>query len=194
MAAADELQWRRRFPFRALRRLGWVLVTGTIVTVIAWILFGVEPERLPSGDVNPLAAVPAITVLLVAALALPSLVSLLRRPILTANHYALTVRPGAVRTLVIPWSAIAELASIPVRGDPLLLVRCTDHRGQIGDRPGWRDRSALRAAVRAAGARRAEIGGYDLAVPLGEFAGDPATRLASLAAWAPRHVFLTDEL
>ena len=35
---------------------------------------------------------------------------------------------------------------------------------------------------------------YDLAVRMNEFVGDPAAQLASLAAFAPRHVMVADDI
>lgn len=187
MPAAQPLVWRHRFPARALRRLGWFLLGSGSVAAVAWVLFGAEPNRLPSGEPNPLALVPLATTLLLAAAAVPLLLRVFRRPRVGADHYALTVRPGLLRTLLLPWASVAEVTAVSVRGEPLLLVRCRHGRGRTGDRPRWYDRGVLRAAG-GAGA------GYDVAVRLDEFAGAPGDRLASLAAWAPGQVEITDGL
>lgn len=178
--------WRRRFPTRALRRIGWYAVGGSIAVASTWLLFGAEPDRLDSGERNLLAAVPPITAGLVGLAALPLLVALVRRPLVAADHYALTVRPGMVRTLLLPWAEVAELAGMVVRGEPLLLVRCQPSAGRLGDRPTWCDRGALRAARR--------VGRYQLAVRLADFVGEPALLLAGLATWAPYPVRITTQL
>lgn len=182
---AGQMEWRRRFPYRALRRLGWVLAAGGTVTGAAWLLFGAEPDRLASGASNPLALVPTVTAALMAAAAAPWLVAIVRRPRVAADHYALTVRPGSLRTLLLPWAGITELARRPVGGVPLLLVRLRyRHRAAGGSRVRWWDRHLLRRA----GPDLADS--YDLAVRMDEFTGPAQARLAELAAWAPRHVHL----
>jgi hypothetical protein len=193
MATAGQLEWRRAFPVRPLRRLGWFLLGAAVMVVTVWVLFGAEPRRLTGGELNPLALIPPLTAAAVAVAALPPLVALVRRPLVATSHYALTLRPGAARTLVLPWAGVAEIAGVRVRDEPLLLVRCAG--GRLGDRPRWPDRSVLRAAVRAAGARRSLVGAYDLAVRMDEFVGDPSDQLVALADRAPGHVlFFADGL
>ncbi len=194
MAAAEQLEWRRAFPARALRRLCWFLAAAGATIVIVWLLFGTEPDRLATGERNPLALIPAIVTAGFAVVVAYYLLPLLRRPVVAADHYALTARPGVLRTLVVPWAGVAEIAAVPVRGEPVLLVRCTGRRDRLGDRPRWHDRGILRSAIRAAGARRGTVAAYDLAVRMDEFRGEPSGQLAGLAAWAPPHVLVTDAL
>jgi drug/metabolite transporter (DMT)-like permease len=80
MAATEQLRWQRAFPARATRRLVWFALGGGALVMAVWGLFGTEPERLPSGEANLLAALPTVTVVLVAALAVPVLVAVIRRP------------------------------------------------------------------------------------------------------------------
>jgi hypothetical protein len=187
MAAAERLEWRRSFPSRALRRLAWYVVGGGAVVAATWVLFGTEPDRLDSGEVNPIALVPLAATVLVALAGAPLLLATVRRPMVMANHYGLTVRPGVMRVLLIPWAQVSELAGVVIKGEPLLLVRCGATRARLGDRPRWCDQAVLRAAGRAAAA-------FDLAVRMDEFAGRPAAQLASLAAWAPDQIRVTDQL
>lgn len=189
MATAESLAWRRRFPTRAVRRFTWSVVAGGAAAAAAWVLFGAEPDRLASGASNPLALVPPVVTLLAAVFAVLLLLTVVRRPQVVADHYALTVRPGVLRTVLLPWAAVVEVAGVTVRGEPLLLVRCDldRGRGRPGDRPRWSDRGVLRAS--GAGAA-----GYHLAVRMDEFAGPPRAKLAALAAWAPEQVRITDRL
>lgn len=180
MAAATPFEWRPRFPTRGVRNLTWYLVVAGAVTAVVWLLFGAEPSRLPSGEVNPLARLPTLTAALAGLGMLPLAVALIRRPRIGADHYALHLRPGIGRTLLLPWAAVTELATTTVAGGPLLMVRLRPG-DQPGDRPHWYDRGVLRWAGTAAA-------GYDLAVRLDEFAGSPADCLAALADWAPTRV------
>ena len=190
-AATGQLRWHRAFPFQAVRRLGWFAVAGTALTAAMWVMFGAEPDRLASGGANPLAAVPAASGLAMGLMAGPLLLALARRPVVAADHFALVIRPGVVRTLVLPWAQVAEIAGVPVRGRPVLLVRCTEQRHGPGDRPRWWDQAVLRAARRGAGDHRGAVGAFHLAVRMDEFTGSPPDQLAALAAWAPRHVRVT---
>jgi len=191
------IEWRRKFPVRAWRRLGWYATSGAGVVLVGFVLFGAEPERLESGRPNPLAFIPTgLSVLFVLA-ATPFVLALFRRPVVAADHYALSVRPGILRTLLLPWARIVEITAYGVPVESYLLVRCDGRAGQLGDRPRWWDRFVLRAAVR--GRRRLGRSGrpveqYDVAVRMDEFVGDPAAQLASLAAFAPHHVVVTDSL
>ncbi|HLV59046.1 MAG TPA: hypothetical protein VKY81_09305 [Natronosporangium sp.] len=194
MATAGRLQWRRAAPRRALRRTAWSLVLVSAVAAAAWLVFGGEPVRLAGGQTNPLALIPPATTAIGAAAVVWQVSAAFRRPLLEASHYALRVRPGRWRTLVLPWAAVAEVAGLSTRGGAVLLIRCVPGRATPGDRPGLLDRSVLRSAMRTAGPDRATVAAFDLAVRMEEFAGTPEEQLASLAAWAPGHVRVTDVL
>jgi hypothetical protein len=187
MAAAQSLAWRHRFPVRALRRLSWYLLAGVTLVAAAWLLFGSEPRRLATGEINTLALLPLCAAALVAVGAVPLAAALARRPLVAADHYALRVRPGILRTLLLPWASVAEVTAITVGREPLLLVRCQPVRGQPADRPRWYDQRVLHAAGRP-------TAGYHLAVRMDEFNGDPTSLLASIAAWAPQRVVVLDRL
>lgn len=191
MAATEQLQWRRAFPARAVRRLGWSMLVAAVAAGVAWLLFGSEPDRLATGATNPLSLVPPVTTAAGVVLVTFSGLWLFRLPVVAADHYALRLRPGALRTLVLPWAAVAEIAGWSARGQPLLLVRCVPG-GRAGDRPGWWDRSVLRSAARAAAGRSRAVAAYDVAVRMEAFVGTPTEQLASLAAWAPPHVQVTN--
>jgi len=129
--------------------------------------------------------------------AVPSLVGLVRHPRVVADHFALRLRPGCLRTLVLPWSQVAELAAVPVlvaprRWEPLMLVRLAARRRPDVDRPWFWDTVLVRDARRAGG--RDQVDGYDLAVRLGDFTGTPHALLSTLAAFAPGHVILVSKL
>lgn len=187
MTPAESLECPRRFPSRALRRLGYLAAGGGGAAAGAWLLFGSEPNRLASGEANLLALVPEVAALLVVAAAFPLLLAVFRRPLIVADHYALSVRPGSRRTLLLPWAGIAEVAAATVREEPLLLIRFDSVRTRLGDRPGWADQRLLRTGGAA-------TSGYQLAVRLDEFVGKPAELLAALAAWAPGQVRFTNRL
>lgn len=186
VAPTESLVWRRRFPSRALRRLGYLASGGAGTAAGAWLLFGAEPSRLASGEVNLLALIPVTVGLLIVIAAMPLMLAVVRRPLIVADHYALSVRPGIGRTLLLPWAGIAEIAAVTVREEPLLLVRLAA-RGRLGDQPGWHDQRVLRSAGEA-------VAGYHLAVRMDEFAGEPAAQLAALAAWAPAQIRVTSRL
>jgi hypothetical protein len=193
----ERVEWQRGFPTRALRVFGWYVAFGLGVVAVAWILFGSEPRRVGSGEANPLAYVPAGTALFIAALAVPVLFALMRRPHVSADHYALTIRPGAVRTLVLPWAHVAEIAGYVLGGEPFLLVRCDGTRDHLGDRPRWWDRGGLRSASWAAGRMRprgAGLAEYDLGVRMDGFLGPARAKLLTLARYAPGHVLVIDKL
>jgi hypothetical protein len=126
--------------------------------------------------------------------AAPLVVMLVRRPLVAANHYALTVRPGSVRTLVLPWAHIAVVSVRRVGREPYLLVRCRQSLGALGDHPTWLDQGVLRAVVRVPRAGSALAGEYDLAVRLRDFVGHPNAQLSALAAFAPDHVFIASDV
>jgi hypothetical protein len=194
MAGPDRIEWRRGFPSRALGVLGWYVGIGSIGIVTAFVLFGSEPETLESGRANPLAAVPTVAILLFVMLALPLLLALVRRPTVAADHYGLTVRPGILRTLLLPWAHIEEVAAFGLREEPFLLVRCGGQRDRLGDSPRWFDRFVLRAAARASRGTGPSVLAYDVAVRMTEFVGAPDTQIASLISIAPDHVILTNSL
>ncbi|HZN74534.1 MAG TPA: hypothetical protein VFC00_22935 [Micromonosporaceae bacterium] len=197
MAGPDRVEWRRGFPSRALSALGWYIGLGSITIVITFILFGSEPETLESGRANPLAAVPGATIVLGVVFAVPLLLALIRRPTVAADHYGLTLRPGILRTLLLPWAHVEEVTAFGFREDPFLLVRCGGQRDPLGDSPRWFDRFVLRAAARASRNQRGSkpiVLAYDVAVRMAEFVGSPDTQLASLASVVPDHVILTNEL
>lgn len=184
-----------RFPSRVLRRIvGYVIVSGIVLAAL-WLLFGEEPRRLQGGAVNPLAYLVPLAVTGVVAGLVPLTVAVFRRPMVTADSYALTLRPGSLRTLVLPWARISDIAVYPVALDdeddpePILLVRCIERHGRMGDTPAWFDQGVLRAAAKAAGGA---IGGYDVAVRLDDFLGDHRRHLAALADFAPERVTVAD--
>lgn len=197
MVGPDRIEWRRGFPSRAWGRLGWYVTGGSTVIVVVFVLFGSEPEKLDTGRTNPLALAPTGVTILVAVIAMPFVLALLRRPVVAADHYALTVRPGILRTLLLPWAHIAEVAAYRARDEPFLLIRCGNRRDHLGDVPRWWDKAVLRAALRSS--RRPAGSGsgaaaYHLAVRMDEFVGPPNALLASLAPFAPNHVIVTDAL
>jgi hypothetical protein len=162
-------------------------VAGGGAAAGAWLLFGSEPGELASGETNLLALVPVTVALLVVAAAVPLMLAVVRRPLIVADHYALIVRPGIGRTLLLPWAGIAEIAAVTVREVPLLVVRCHPVRGRSGDRPGRWDQRVLRSGGDA-------TAGYHLAVRMDEFAGEPLAQLVALAGWAPAQVRFTNRL
>src|SRR5262245_5410370 len=148
MAGPERIEWRRSRPSRSLGALGWYVVVAATVVGLAFLLFGTEPAQLGSGVSNPVAHVPMWTVVLAVLGAVPFVLAALRRPVVAANHYALTVRPGWVRTLVLPWARVAEVTVADVQGEGHLLVRCRDGLDQLGNRPQWIDRAVLRSIAR----------------------------------------------
>lgn len=183
MAGPRRIEWRRRSPQRALSNLGWYGVIAVLVVACIWLLFGNEPRTLDGGGDNPLALLPTLVTALGMAGAAVMVVPVLRRPVVAANHYALLVRPGAGRTLALPWVGIAEIAVAVSGHRRYLLVR--RHRGMDlrGAQPGWLDQAVLRRLQRGApDARWAE---YDLAVPMDVFVGGVQAQLSGLAAYAP---------
>ena len=168
MPGPERIEWRRSFPSRPLATLGWYLLCAVLVTALILALFVDEPERLSSGRPNPLAHLPIWTVSLAALGAVPFVLAVVRRPLVAANHFALTVRPGWVRTLVLPWSRVAEVAAFEVAGERYLLVRCRDGPDRMGNTPHWLDQALLRELAKDGSklARR-----HDLAVRMRDFVG-----------------------
>ena len=191
MAGPQAVEWRRRFPTRSLARLTRYLVGAAAVVGAVVVLFGGEPDRLDSGAANPLAHVLLWTVVLALVGAVPFTVSVVRRPRVAANHYALTVRPGCIRSLTLPWARVAEVA---VAHD-FLLVRCysateAPELVSMGNEPHWVDRTVLRAIARQ-GYRVGRH--FDVALRMRDFAAGVDTAqldLVALAAFAPDHVLI----
>ncbi len=194
MAGPDRIEWHRRFPYRALGRLGWYIGLAGFVVAATYVLFGGEPERLESGQPNPLAVVPVGVAVLGGLGAIPFLLALVRRPVLAADHYALRVRPGILRTLLLPWAHLVRVAACGDRADPVLMIRCAQRPDRQGDTPQWWDRWVLRTATRTGRRRGGTAAAYDIAVRMTEFTGEPAGQLDTLAAFAPEHVAVADEL
>jgi len=185
-AARKRVTWASRRPRRVLGRVVWTWFGAVVASGVAWLLFGDEPFRSANGAFNPLVLVlPLVVLFFLLVSALPVL-AIVRRPVLTADNYALTVRPGSLRTLVLPWAQIAELALVMVDEDPYLFIRCAARSRTSGDWPRWWDQGRLRVVRRMEGAAHA----YDLALYMHDFAGPPPRLFAALARWAPAHVTL----
>jgi hypothetical protein len=183
----ERIEWRRSFPSRSIAGLGWYLVFAVVVIAAVLLLFGGEPDRLDNDQPNRLADLPMWTELIAAVGAVPFVLAVIRRPRVAANHFALTVRPGWVRTLVLPWVHVAEVAVAEVEGERYLLVRCRSEPGRMGDTPRWVDQTVLRVLVRD-GSRRARH--FDLAVRMRDFNPGAEGQVAALAAFAPDHVLI----
>src|SRR6185436_485616 len=123
LTGADRIEWRRAFPGRALKVVGVCAAAGGLAVVAAWVLFGDDPARLNSGEANPLASVPQWTIVAAAAVVGASCVPVFRRPSVVATPYALSVRPGVLRRLLLPWATIAEITGVRAAGEEFLLVR-----------------------------------------------------------------------
>jgi hypothetical protein len=190
MTGPERIEWRRAFPSRALRTVGSCAAAGGFAVAAAWALFGDEPATLNNGQPNGLASVPQWTMLAAAAVVGASFVPVVRRPTVVATHYALSVRPGVLRTLLLPWATIAEITGIRAGGEEFLLVRLRPGLDALGDHPGHWDKAVLRAARR--GYSRAVE--YDVAVRMREFAGTSAAKVSALAAYAPEAVDITSRL
>ena len=111
MAGPEGIEWRRSVPSVPLSRLAWYGFGAAIAVGLVWLLFGGEPRELDTGRSNPLAYALPVAIVLAVVAAVPFLVPVLRRPFVAANHYALTVRPGWWRTLVLPWAKVAGVAT-----------------------------------------------------------------------------------
>jgi hypothetical protein len=184
----DRFVWRRRPPRRAAARLAWSLVLAAGVLGPLWLVFGNEPRTTADGAVNPFALVPWLGAGLFAVVLAPQVLALVRRPYVAGDHYALTVRPGVGRTLVLPWVELEEVCVTEVDEERVLLVRLRPLSRHSGDQPGWWDQGHLRATVREASWVRA----YHLAVPLSDFADGSDDLLVEAAGWAPGHVTLVN--
>ncbi len=164
------------------------MFVGLAVCGPAWLIFGSEPRAAADGALNPLVLiVPSLLVGFGVAL-VPPAIGLVRRPLLAADHYAVTVRPGILRTLVLAWAQLAELAVVEVDSEVFLLLRCNALPVRSADLPRWWDQAYLRSVRRDL----ATASAYDLAVPIGDFVGEPGDLVAELASLAPAHVAVFD--
>lgn len=187
---------RQRPPKRALTRLTGFVIMGALVACITWLIFLTEPARLSSGASNPAAKMPTFVAVAVVVSVLLAAAPALRPPRLAANHYGMAVRPGAFRTILLPWVHIEEVTAVAVPGrrapEAYILIACDDYCGRTtGDRPRFLDRAVLREANRAADGR---VGDFDLAVRLADFTDPPETVLGRIASYAPDHVDVNNQL
>lgn len=194
--AAGWTVMRQRPPRRALTRLTGFVIMGALVACVTWLIFVTEPARLSSGQTNPAAKMPTFMAIAVVVSVLLAAAPALRPPRLATNHYGLAVRPGAFRTILLPWVHVEEVTAVAVPGrrtpDMYILIACDDYCGRTtGDRPRFLDQAVLREANRAADGR---VGDFDLAVRLADFEDDPATILRRIASYAPDHVDVNDQL
>jgi hypothetical protein len=190
LTEADRIEWRRAFPSRALKVVGVCAAASGFAVVAAWVLFGDEPATLNSGAANPLASVPQWTMIAAATVMGASFVPVIRRPSVAATQYVLSVRPGVVRTLRLPWTTIVEVTGVRATGEEFLLVRLQPGQDALGDHPRYWDKTVLRAAAR----RYSRAVDFDLAVRMREFAGTGPAKVAGLAAYAPENVDITSRL
>nr|BFE64054.1 hypothetical protein GCM10020063_085800 [Dactylosporangium thailandense] len=191
VAGPERIEWRRSFPSRSLGTLAWYAVSATLAVLLVRALFSDEPETLDSGAHNPLAGVPMWTAGLAVVGAVPIALAVLRRPRVGANHFALTLRPGWVRTLVLPWSRVGEVAAIEVGDERFLVVRLLAGLDRTGTNPAWIDQNVLRDLARLDERRTRGVG---VAVRLRDFNGTPDGQLAALAAFAPDQVQIANKL
>jgi hypothetical protein len=189
VAGPEPIEWRRSFPSRSLAALGWYVTAAALVIAFVLLLFGNEPAELNSGKRNVLADIPLWTGALAVVGSVPFVLAVARRPRVAANHFALIVRPGWIRTLVLPWSRLAEVTVAELNGERYLLVRSGTGLDRIGHTPRWPDQTVLRALVRD-GFRKGQH--FDLAVRLRDFAPGVDGQMAALAAFAPDHVLVAN--
>jgi hypothetical protein len=203
VAGPERIEWRRGFPSRAVRRSSWYAVAAAFVLGLIWLLFGPEPDRLTSGAINVLALIPTIATTLACAGGVFVVLLALRRPRVAANHYALSVRPGACRSLVLPWAIVDRVAVVGTPKGRYLLVALSRKAARAGRarRSGWAgpvtrwcDQRAMRRLARSGPRGRQVSAGYELAVPMSGFVGGPGALTAAVAAFAPDHVVLAGEL
>ncbi|WP_229835754.1 hypothetical protein, partial [Dactylosporangium sucinum] len=180
MAGPERIEWRRSFPSRSLSTLVWYSVCAALTVLLVRALFADEPEVLGSGAHNPLVDLPMWTLAVACVGAVPVVLSVARRPRVGANHFALTVRPAWIRTLVLPWSRVAEVLMLEIAGERYLVIGLREGLDRTGTNPAWPDRTVLRELAKS-DARRA--GSYDVAVRLRDFVGVPDGQMASLAAF-----------
>lgn len=191
MAGPERIEWRRSFPSRSLVTLAWYALSAALACGLVRGLFADEPEVLPSGADNVLADLPMWTVVLATVGATPLVLAVVRRPRVGANHFALTVRPGWIRTLVLPWSRVAQVTLMEVGGEQYLLVRLRAGLDRTGTNPAWLDQNVIRELSKTPSKRTS---GFDVAVRLRDFAGGPDGQLAALAAFAPDQVLIANQL
>ncbi|GAA4243372.1 hypothetical protein GCM10022255_002200 [Dactylosporangium darangshiense] len=191
MAGPERIEWRRSFPSRSLGTLTWYVLSAVLLVIFVRALFGDEPGTLDAGGHNPLADLPMWTAGLAAAGAVPIALSVVRRPRVGANHFALTVRPSWVRTLVLPWSRVGEVTAVEVGGEPFLAIRLDEGLDRTGSDPGWLDRTVLREMSKLS---ERSVRRVSLAVRLRDFNGSPEGQLAALAAFAPDQVLIANNL
>jgi hypothetical protein len=191
VAGPERIEWRRSFPSRSLVTLAWYVLSAALAVGLVRGLFADEPAVLPSGASNPLADLPLWSVLLAAVGAIPFVLAVARRPRVGANHFALTVRPGWIRTLVLPWSRVAQVTLMEVGGERYLLVRLRAGLDRTGTNPAWVDQNVVRELSKTP-SKRAR--GFDVAVRLRDFVGGPDGQLAALAAFAPDQVLIANHL
>lgn len=195
MAVGEGIALRPRFPSRSLGNIGGYAIVAGIVVVGTYLIFGSERTTLPGGEVNLLGYVPSVVLTAALLGLLLAFLPSLRKPALAADRYALRVRPGCLRTVVLPWIDVLEVVGSPVvtgtRTQAYLLVCRDSVPSRRNARPRWWDRTVLREAVRRGGPgyRR-----YDLAVRMDDFDEPPLAQLAMLARLAPGHVRVIDEL
>lgn len=199
MARKGTAEWvvvRHQLPRRAVIRLVGYFLAAAAITFFTWLLFATEPSTLADGEPNPTArATPFMGAMVTLGLVLVA-GSALRPPRLAVNHYGVAVRPGAFRTVLLPWMHIEEVAGVIVpgrgKGDPYLLFACDEYCGyHSGDRPRFLDRAVLREANRATEGR---LGGFDVAVRLSDFKHSPREVAAHVAKFAPKHVSVVNQL
>lgn len=199
MPSQQKAEWttvKQRLPRRALVKLVTYLIVGVAATYACRVLFSTEPEVLDNGESNPAAQVPTFIGIAATAIVLLVAVSVFRQPRLAINHYGIAVRPGATRTVLLPWMHVEEVTviTVPVRGkgDAYLIFACDDYCGRhSGDRPRFVDRAVLREANRATEGR---VSNYDLAVRLADFAETPDAIIDQVAGFAPSHVDVLNQL
>jgi hypothetical protein len=191
VAGPERIEWRRSFPSRSLVTLGWYALSAALACGLVRGFFADEPEVLPSGADNLLADLPMWTIVLAAAGATPLVLAVVRRPRVGANHFALTVRPGWIRTLVLPWSRVAQVTLMEVGGERYLLVRLRAGLDRTGTNPTWLDQNIIRELAKTPSKRAS---GFDVAVRLRDFVGGPDGQLAALAAFAPDQVLIANHL
>jgi hypothetical protein len=189
VAGPERIEWRRSFPSRSLAALAWYVTAAALVIAFVLLLFGNEPAQLNSGKRNVLADLPLWTGALAVVGSVPFVLAVARRPRVAANHFALIVRPGWIRTLVLPWSRLAEVTVAELNGERYLLVRCGTGLDRMGNTPRWLDQTVLRALVRD-GFRRGQQ--FDLAVRLRDFAPGVDGQMGAIAAFAPDHVLVAN--
>lgn len=187
MAGPERIQWRQAFPSRPLSQLAWYSVSATLAVALVALFFGDEPELLADGSHNVLSALPKWSVVIALLGSVWLVHNVFRRPKVAASHYALTVRPGTRRTLVLPWANVEHIAVVEIGGEPILLIRCRSAVTALGNQPHWCDRSVMRDLAKSGDPLLAR---FDLAVRMNDFVGDPAGRVAAIAAFAPDHVVI----